>query len=79
VKTISTTELRSKTRALVRSLENGEAVGLTYRGHKLAQISPVRQTNGISVSDPLYRFHHHAQRRAKPLTDRDMNRLVYGG
>jgi antitoxin (DNA-binding transcriptional repressor) of toxin-antitoxin stability system len=79
MKTISTSELRSKTRGLVRSLENGEAVGLTYRGRKLAQIFPVRQTNGISVSDPLYRFHRHARRQAKPLTDRDMDQLVYGG
>ena len=79
MKTISTSELRSKTRALVRSLENGEAVGLTYRGHKLARIYPVRQTNGIGARDPLYRFHRHAHRQAKPLTDRDMDRLVYGG
>jgi len=79
MKTITTSELRTKTRSLVRSLENGKAVGLTYRGHRLARIYPERQTNGINVSDPLYRFHCHAQRQAKPLTDRDMDQLVYGG
>ena len=79
MKTISTTELRSKTRSLVRSLENGKAVGLTHRGHKLAQIFPVRHTNGISASDPLYRFHRHANSKAKPLSDREMDRMIYGG
>ena len=79
MKTISTTELRSNTRSLVRSLENGKAVGLTHRGHKLAQIFPVRPTNGISASDPLYRFHRHANRKAKPLSDREMDRMIYGG
>jgi antitoxin (DNA-binding transcriptional repressor) of toxin-antitoxin stability system len=79
VKTISTTELRSKTRSLVRSLENGKAVGLTHRGQKLAQIFPVRHTNGISANDPLYRFHRRASRKAKPLSDREMDRMIYGG
>ena len=79
MKTISTSELRSKTRSLVRSLENGKAVGLTHRGHKLAQIFPVRHTNGISANDPLYRFHRHADPNAKPLSDRKMDRIIYGG
>ena len=79
MKTISTTELRSKTRSLVRSLENGMAVGLTHRGHKLAQIFPVRHTNGISRNDPLYQFHHPANVKAKPLSDREMDRMIYGG
>ena len=79
MKTISTTELRSKTRLLVRSLENGMAVGLTPRGHKSAQIFPVRHTNGISCNDPLYQFHRPASVKAKPLSDREMDRVIYGG
>ena len=79
MKTISTTELRSKTRSLVRSLENGRVVGLTHHGHQLAQIFPVRHAPGLSVNDPLYRFHRHASVRAKPLSDREADRLIYGG
>jgi antitoxin (DNA-binding transcriptional repressor) of toxin-antitoxin stability system len=79
MKTISTTELRSKTRSLVRSLENGKAVGLTHRGQKLAQIFPVRHTNGVSRNDPLYQFHCHANVKAKPLSNREMDRMIYGG
>ncbi|HWF19630.1 MAG TPA: hypothetical protein VG754_10195 [Verrucomicrobiae bacterium] len=79
MKTISTTELRSKTRSLVRSLENGKAVGLTHRGQKLAQIFPVKHANGIDADDPLYRFHRHASDKARPLSDREMDRLIYGG
>jgi antitoxin (DNA-binding transcriptional repressor) of toxin-antitoxin stability system len=52
MKTISTSELRSKTSSLVRILENGKPVGLTHRGHRLASIFPVRQPNGISANDP---------------------------
>lgn len=66
-------------RSLVRSLENGKPVGLTRRGHKLAEIFPVRRLNGISADDPLYSFHRHASRKAKPLSDREMDRMIYGG
>jgi len=76
MKTISTTELRSKTRSLVRLLENGKAVGLTHRGHKLAHIFPVRHPNGINANDPLYQFHRHASVKAKPLSDREMDRMI---
>jgi hypothetical protein len=31
----------------------GKAVGLTHRGHKLAQIFPVRHTNGINARQLL--------------------------
>jgi len=79
MRTISASELRSKARSLVRALESGRAVGLTYRGHKLAQIVPVRRINGISADDPLYQFHCHADSHASPLDDRTMDRMVYGG
>jgi antitoxin (DNA-binding transcriptional repressor) of toxin-antitoxin stability system len=79
VKTISASELRSKSSSLVRALEKGRAVGLTYRGQKLAQIVPVRQSNGIYAEDPLYKLHRHADRRASPLDDKAMDRLIYGG
>jgi antitoxin (DNA-binding transcriptional repressor) of toxin-antitoxin stability system len=78
VKSISTTELRSKTRALVRSLENGNAIGLTHRGRRLAKIYPVRQANGLKASDPLYQLHRHASKKAKPLSDRSIDRIIYG-
>ena len=79
MKTISTTELPLKTRSLVRSLENGKAVELMHHGHRLAQIFPVRPTNGVNANDPLYGFHRKASRKAKPLSDREMDRLIYGG
>ena len=79
MKTISTSELRSRTGKLVRTLERGETISLTHRGQDLARIYPVRPENGIKANDPLYSFHKRADKRAKPLTDRDMDRLVYGG
>ena len=79
MKTISTSELRSRTRSLVRTLAGGVSVSLTYRGHKLASILPLKSKNGVAANDPLYSFHRLADKRAKSLTDREIDRLVYGG
>jgi antitoxin (DNA-binding transcriptional repressor) of toxin-antitoxin stability system len=79
MKTISTSQLRSQTRSLVRTLADGKSVSLTYRGRKLANIWPLKLTNGIGLDDPLYNFHRVADKRAKSLTDREIDRLVYGG
>jgi antitoxin (DNA-binding transcriptional repressor) of toxin-antitoxin stability system len=78
MKTISTSQLRSRTRLLVRALESGTAVSLTYRGQKLANISPLKLKNGVRSDDPLYRFHRLAAKSAKAMTDRQIDRLVYG-
>ena len=63
----------------MRALEKGSTVSLTYRGHKLASIWPLKSKNGVGADDPLYRFHLLADKLAKPLTDRQIDRLVYGG
>jgi antitoxin (DNA-binding transcriptional repressor) of toxin-antitoxin stability system len=78
MKTISTSQLRSQTRSLVRTLAGGNSVSLTYRGHKLANIWPLKSKNGIRSDDPLYRFHRLADKSVKPLTDREIDRIVYG-
>jgi antitoxin (DNA-binding transcriptional repressor) of toxin-antitoxin stability system len=78
MKTISTSELRSQTRSLVRTLAGGKSVSLTYRGKKLAKIWPLKSQNGIRADDPLYRLHHLADKSVKPLTDREIDRIVYG-
>ena len=78
MKTISTSELRSQTRSLVRTLAGGKAVSLTYRGKKLARIWPLKLKNGVAADDPFYSFPRVADKFAKPLTDREIDRIVYG-
>jgi antitoxin (DNA-binding transcriptional repressor) of toxin-antitoxin stability system len=78
MRTISTSRLRSRTRSLVRALENGTSVSLTYRGHKLANIRPLKLNNGVRGDDPLYRFHRFANKSAKPLTDLQIDSAAGG-
>lgn len=53
-------------------------MALTYHGHKLANIWPLKSKNGARADDPLYRFHRLATKVAKPLTDRQIDQLVFG-
>lgn len=53
-------------------------MSLTHRGRDLARIFPVRLSRGICADDPLYRLHRSATKRAKPLTDREIDQVVYG-
>jgi hypothetical protein len=39
----------------------------------------VQHTNGVNANDPLYQFHRHASVKAKPLSDREMDRMIGGG
>jgi len=78
MKSISTSELRSRTRSLVRTLPAGKTVSLTHRGKKLAKMWPLKSKTGISSDDPFYSFPRTADKSAKPLTDREIDRIVYG-
>ena len=48
---------------------------LASQGYIVVSIS----ANGISANDALYRFHRYASAKAKPLSDREMDRIIYGG
>lgn len=45
---------------------------------ELTRILGAKSGNRIESVDPLYRFHLRATKRAKPLTDREIDRIVYG-
>ncbi len=78
MKTIATAELRSKSASLVRALQQGETVALTYRGRKIGRIQPVSERGEIREDDAIYCLHQHAA-VAGSLTDREMDALIYGG
>lgn len=68
MKTISISELRSRTRSLVRTLAGGKAVSLSCRGNKLANIWPMN----LSIASRT------GNKSAKPLTDREIDQIAYG-
>lgn len=80
MKTISMLELRSKGREVVNRLDRGEALDLTYRGRKVARLEPVRKdrTEPVPDDDPIRTFHRLAEPLG-PMSNEDIDQLLYGG
>ena len=56
-----------------------ECVAHLSRTQARQYVFPLKSQNGIKANDPLCRFHRLADKGAKSLTDRENDRLVYGG
>jgi antitoxin (DNA-binding transcriptional repressor) of toxin-antitoxin stability system len=79
MKTISMLELRSKGREVVKRLDRGERLELTYRGRKVATMEPAlrKKSSTIPADDPILEF----LKRAEPLgglTNEDIDQVLYG-
>lgn len=58
MKTVSMLELRSRGKDIVRRLQKGESLKLTYRGKKVATLLPETDKKAISKDDPIRTFRH---------------------
>lgn len=79
MKTITMLELRSKGREVVKRLERGERLELTYRGRRVARLEPFRAESAgpVPADDPIRTFH----KLAEPLggmSNEDIDQLLYG-
>lgn len=79
MKTISMLELRSKGREVVKRLERGERMDLTYRGRKVARLEPIRPAmdGPIPDDDPIRTFHKFAEPLGA-MSNEDIDQVLYG-
>ena len=75
---ISTNELRLKFDRVLKAVKQGRSLTLTYRNKPLARIVPVTQEYLLYEDDPMYRMYEHAEPLGTPITNEEMDRLIYG-
>jgi prevent-host-death family protein len=75
---ISTNELRLKFDRVLKAVKQGRSLTLTYRNKPLARIVPINQEHLLREDDPIYRMHEHAEPIGAPLTNEEIDRLIYG-
>jgi len=75
---ISTNELRLKFDRVLKAVKQGRSLTLTYRNKPLARIVPIKQEYLLQEDDPIYRMYEHAEQIGAPLTNEEMDRLIYG-
>jgi prevent-host-death family protein len=75
---ISTNELRLKFDRVLKAVRQGRSLTLTYRNKPLARIVPLKEENLLQEDDPIYRMYEHAEPIGAPLTNEEMDQLIYG-
>jgi prevent-host-death family protein len=75
---ISTNELRLKFDRVLKAVKQGRSLTLTYRNKPLARIVPLKEERPLSEDDPIYRMYEFAEFIGAPLTNDEMDKLIYG-
>ncbi len=80
MKTVSMLELRSRGRDVVKRLERGERLALTYRGRRVATLVPAEKDEDrpIPAGDPIFEFVGCAEPMGG-MSNEEIDRLLYGG
>jgi prevent-host-death family protein len=75
---ISTNELRLKFDRVLKAVKQGRSLTLTYRNKPLARIVPLKEEHLLREDDPIYRMYERAEPIGPPLTNEEMDQLIYG-
>jgi prevent-host-death family protein len=75
---ISTNELRLNFERVLKTLKQGRSLTLTYRNKPVARIIPLKEDRLLSGDDPIYRMYELAEPIGAPLTNEEMDKLIYG-
>lgn len=74
---ISMLDLRRDAEGIIRKIERGARFMLTYRGKPVARLEPV-ESGAAEASDPFYRLGNLADPSAGPLTNQQIDDILYG-
>jgi prevent-host-death family protein len=75
---ISTNDLRLDFDRVLKAMKQGRSLTLTYRNKPLARIVPLKEQRLLSEDDPIYCMYERAEPIGAPLTNEEMDRLIYG-
>jgi prevent-host-death family protein len=77
MKTLSMVELRSRAEQVIRQVKRGQRFLLTYRGKPVARLEPVKP-EAPPGDDRFYSLCELADEHGSPLTNDEIDRVVYG-
>ena len=77
MKTISMLQFRRAAEGVLKQVAKGHAFVLTYRGKAVARLEPVLEGT-VSADDPIYQLGEIASDKLQPLTNAQIDGIVYG-
>jgi antitoxin (DNA-binding transcriptional repressor) of toxin-antitoxin stability system len=78
MKAVSMLDFRKRADSVLRQIGKGQSFVLTYRGKPVARLEPFRR-EAIDAEDPIYRLAELASDAAGPLTNAQIDQILYGG
>ena len=75
--TVTMVEFRKHAEAFIRRVSKGHTLLLTYRGRPMARLVPPEQ-GPPPAADPFYRLPELADPKGTSLTNREIDRILYG-
>jgi prevent-host-death family protein len=75
---ISMLEFRRDAEAVIRKVRRGQRLIMTYRGKPVIRLEPIQST-APRPDDPFYRLAHLATAEGRPLTNEEIDQIVYPG
>jgi len=75
---VSLLEFRRDAEAVIRKVRQGKRLLLTYRGKPVMRLEPVADAE-IGEDDPFYGLAQLAVADGQPLTNEEIDRIVYPG
>ena len=77
MRTVTLVEFRKNAEGVLRRLRQGESVVLTRRGRPAARLEPV-EGPAFDSDDPIYHLGDLASKGGKALTNKQIDRAIYG-
>lgn len=77
MKTISMVDLRQNAERIIERVRRGEAMVLTYRGQPALRLEPLAEVE-VRADDPFYALNQLTDSHGKSLSNRQMDKLIYG-
>ena len=73
---VSMLEFRRNAKAVIQRALRGQRIILTYRGKPVLRLEPI-ESGTVDQDDPIYSLADLADPEGEPLSNREMDRIIY--
>ena len=77
MKTVSVLDFRKNTQKILKLAQSGHRMVLTLRGKPVMRLEPI-EDDVLDSKDPFYRLAEKAVKTGTSLSNRQMDKLIYG-
>ena len=77
MKTVSMLDFRNNSEQIISWAKQGLSMVMTYRGKPVMRLEPIKE-KPHSIEDPFYRLADMAEKKGGKMSNKEMDKLIYG-